>query len=457
MAYQWYKNKAGQYLSEQINQRGDYQMRKFMALSLSVVLLLSLASVALAQEGVTINFWHTGGSGALAEAVTYATTQFNDTIGKEKGITVVDTYIGGYDELTSKIMLSVQAGEQPQVAILANTMVGWFMEDGVLADMMPYAEADGFDVSNIMDPFMLTMGNRDGELHSVPFFRSTPILYYNKGMADAAGLEAPKTIEELEAFGKALHKVGDSGETEVWGFQILKDFGYYNAANLWQLGSSMFTEDGSKSPALEDGTMLKVLSDWRRWVDEGWCRSFDSTEQGAKMQELFFQGKLASFWMSTGGLRNVIKGCEENGVELGVTTFTTYDPEKPISMIGGGNVGIIGTGNSDEQIAASWEFIKFLMSDELVANTSITTGYVPVTKSVAEFPRLVEYWASNPMAKVAYDQLGDAIPQEFPYVPYLQDFTIVCWDASSLLIQDKSINAEEAVEYIKTNTAALFQ
>ena len=49
-------------------------MRKFMALSLSVVLLLSLASVALAQEGVIINFWHTGGSGALAEAVTYATT-----------------------------------------------------------------------------------------------------------------------------------------------------------------------------------------------------------------------------------------------------------------------------------------------------------------------------------------------------------------------------------------------
>jgi hypothetical protein len=60
------------------------------------------------------------------------------------------------------------------------------------------------------------------------------------------------------------------------------------------------------------------------------------------------------------------------------------------------------------------------------------------------------------MAKVPYDQLSTAKPQEFPYVSFLQDFTVVCWDASSLLIQDKSITAEEAVEYIRTNTANLF-
>ncbi len=39
---------------------------------------------------------------------------------------------------------------------------------------------------------------------------------------------------------------------------------------------------------------------------------------------------------------------------------------------------------------------------------------------------------------------------------FLQDYTIVCWDASSLLIQDKSLTPEEAVEYFKTNTADLF-
>ena len=99
----------------------------------------------------------------------------------------------------------------------------------------------------------------------------------------------------MEKFASALYKKDASGEVQVWGFECLKDFGYYNAANLWQLGSSMFNEDGTKSPALEDGTMLKVLSDWRRWVDEGWCRPFDSTEQGAKMYELFYPGQTGEF------------------------------------------------------------------------------------------------------------------------------------------------------------------
>ena len=434
-------------------------MKRIGSAVLMAVLLLSLVSFAPAMaqsEPVTVNFWHTGGSGALQEAVQIAVNKFNTTIGAEKGIRVVETYIGGYDDLSAKLQLSIQANEQPQVAILANTMVGWYMDDGVLADMAPYAQKDGLDVSNIMAPFMLTMGNQNGELHSVPFFRSTPMLYYNKGMADVAGLTPPKTIEELEAFAKALYKTDASGEVQVWGFECLKDFGYYNAANLWQLGSSLFNVDGTASPALEDGSMLKVLSDWRRWVDEGWCRPFDSTDAGAKLQELFFQGKLASFWSSCGSLRNIMKGCANAGIELGVMPFTTYDASRPVSEIGGGNVGIIGKNNSEEQIAASWEFVKMLMSDEVVANTSMTTGYVPVTNSVAGYPALTEYWAKNPMAKVPYDQLATAKPQEYPYVSFLQDFTVVCWDASSLLIQDKSITPEEAVEYIRTNTADLF-
>lgn len=432
-------------------------MKKLVSLVLALMMVLSLASVAsAADEPLIINFWHTGGSGGLQAAVQYAVEKFNTTVGAEKGIQVVETYIGGYDPLCSQTQLAIQAGEQPQLFIMANTQIGWFIEDGVLADMAPYAERDGWDMSNIMDCFMLSMGNQNGELHSVPFFRSTPMLYYNKGMADAANLTPPTTIAEMEDFAKALYKVDGSGEVQVWGFECYKDFGYLNAANLWQLGSSMFSEDGTTSPALEDGTMLKVLSDWRRWVDEGWCRPFDSTNAGSIMRELFSQGKLGCFWYSCGGLRNVMAECEASGVELGVMPFTTYDANNPVSEIGGGNVGIIAEGNTEEQIEASWEFIKVLMSDDVVANTHIATGYVPVTKSASVYPRLLEEWDKNPMTRVAYDQLGTAMPQEYPYVPFLQDFTVVCWDASSLLIQDKSLTPEEAVEYIKLNTADLF-
>ena len=32
--------------------------------------------------------------------------------------------------------------------------------------------------------------------------------------------------------------------------------------------------------------------------------------------------------------------------------------------LGGGSIGIIGKDHSQQEIAAAWEFVKFLMSDE---------------------------------------------------------------------------------------------
>ena len=67
-----------------------------------------------------------------------------------------------------------------------------------------------------------------------------------------------------------------------------------------------------------------------------------------------------------------------------------------------------------------------------------------------------KFWEENPLFKVAYDQVTTGRCQENPYSEYLQDFTQCCWDAVSLLIQDQSITAEEAVEHIRTNSAQFF-
>ena len=67
-----------------------------------------------------------------------------------------------------------------------------------------------------------------------------------------------------------------------------------------------------------------------------------------------------------------------------------------------------------------------------------------------------KFWEENPLFKVAYDQVTTGRCQENPYSVYLQDFTQCCWDAVSLLIQDQSITAEEAVEHIRTNSAQFF-
>lgn len=427
-------------------------MRKQVAILLA---LMTLTTVAFA-EPIVVNFWHTRGSGANYEVVQKSVEQFNSTIGAKKGIKVVETFVGNYAQILPKVQLAARSGEQPQLCVMGNTYVGYLIEDDLIADMMPYAKKTGYNVNNIATPFLQIKGNTNGQLYSMPYVRSTPLFWYNKTMADAKGLKAPTTVDEMIKFCKALYTVNPSTkEVQVYGLEILNDFGYYQGAMLQQLGSGMFSADGKTSPALNDGAMLKVLGDWRKWVDEGWCRSFDATNAETAMKDLFNQKKLAAYWASSGGMKNILNAAKEAGFQVGVANFPTYG--KPKAQIGGGQLCMVKTGNSQKQLEATWEFVQFLMSDEQVAQNAIGSGYLPVTKSVGTYKAMTDFWKANPLYKVAYDQLETSSCQETPYVPFLQDYIQACWDAASLLIQDRSINAQQAVDQIKKATAGFFK
>lgn len=427
-----------------------------MLLTLALVLSMSLVPAAFAEaEPITIQFWHHRGSGTQYECVTHAVEGFNSTVGQELGIVVEESYIGDYVQLFSQIQLAVQSGEAPNVVSAANTYTAYMLEDGMLVDMAPLAEAEDYDITgNLMDWLLEIGGNTDGQIHSLPYCRSTPLFYYNKAVADELGIEIGDmiTIDELVAFGEAAMQTDENGNVTRYGFEIFNDFGYYNAAWIYQLGSEYMAEGGG-CPALEDGTMLKVLTDWRDWVDVGWCRVYDATNAGDIAQTMLISGELASFMNSCAGLGNMMVAAEESGVEVGVAMFPTYDPDNHIAEIGGANIAILGADNSDEEIEASWEFVKYLMSDEEQFFNAKTSGYVACTKSIASYEPMVEYWEENPEFKVAYDQmLNYGRAQETPYVAVGQDFTQICWDTVSLLIAEQSITPEEAVEMIATES-----
>ena len=431
-------------------------MKKLLAVLISLAMLACVLPAAMAdEEPIHIKFWHTRGSGANYEVVQHSVNTFNETIGKEKGIVVEEVYSGSYNDILPATQLAIQSGESPQVVVSGNTFVNYLLEDGVLADMAPLAKSTGWDTANLLQPFQEIKGNTDGTLYSLPYVRSTPLFNYNKTMADAKGLTAPTTVDEMVEFCRALWQK-DGENTSVYGLCILNDFGYIQAANLYQMGSAYLNEEGNACPALDDGAMLKVLGDWRAWVDEGWCSPFDATNAGAMATEMFAQQRLACLVYSSGGLSTMTKNAADNGFELGVAQYPTYDADKRIAEIGGGNICIIAEGNTDEQIAASWEFVQYLMSDEMVTYNTTMTGYVPTTYSVANYEGMQKFWEENPLFKVAYDQVTTGRCQENPYSEYLQDFTQCCWDAVSLLIQDQSITAEEAVEHIRTNSAQFF-
>ena len=82
-------------------------MKKLTTLVL-LVLVCCFTCCALA-ENVTVEVWHPRGAGANGEMIAASVAEFNDTIGAEKGITVVETFQGGYGEVVTATMNAVAA------------------------------------------------------------------------------------------------------------------------------------------------------------------------------------------------------------------------------------------------------------------------------------------------------------------------------------------------------------
>ena len=431
-------------------------MKKLLAFCLALTMVIGLVTVAAqADEPIEILFWSTRKSGGNLKVVEHEVETFNETIGKELGIHVTHEPQGGYPEIWAA--LSTAAGNvAPDVVALGNTYIPYALGEDMLADMAPLAAADNYDLAgNLMSWVLDIKGNTDGEIHSLPYIRSTPVLYYNKGLADELGITINQqiTIEELENFGRAAMLKDEQGNVTRYGFELLKDFGYYNAAWIYQLGSQFIAPEGG-SPSLEDGTMLKVLSDWRRWVDEGWCRPFDASSQADGALQEFKAGRLAAYVNSCSAMAGIIQNAKESGIELGVAMFPTYDKDNHVAEIGGGNIAIISEGKDDAKIKAAWEFIKFVMSDSEQYFNSINTGYCPCTLSVANDPEMAKFWEENPFYKVPFDQLNTAgRGQELPALNNAQDFIQLCEDTAGRLIQAQETTPEEEVKRLTEGAA----
>lgn len=429
-------------------------MKKRISLVLALMILLSLCSFARAeQEPLHIEFWHTRGSGANYEVLKNSVDTFNATIGKEKGIFVEEIFQGGYADIVPKLEMASQSGGMPAVGVTSGVRASILLDDGLLADMAPYAAKTGFDFSVFFESLLDVPGNENGQIRSLPYVRSTPVFYYNKTMADAKGLKAPETVDELEAFAKALNTYDPATGDGCWGFELLNDTTYLQGSFLWQLGQPLVGEGGT-APCLE-GSLLKLFTDWTRWIDEGWCRPFDSTGAQNTATEMFCQGKLACFVASCGSLSNIYKFSKEAGIELGVSYYPTYDIDNRAVSIGGGNI-ILMAGNSEEVTSAGWEFIQFLMSDDMVAAEAIGSGYLPTTKTVENNEAMAKFWEENPLFKVAYDQLAWGHCEETPKFLDRTEFKTNVSNVTSQLIQERNITPEQAIEQIKSISAHLF-
>lgn len=318
--------------------------------------------------------------------------EFNESQNK---IHVTAEYQGDYDQLHSKTKSAITAGEAPEVTIVEIASIQDFGKSGIIEDLTPFVEKDKLDVKDYQ-PGLMENSYIDNKLYALPYLRSTPILYMNTSLLEAAGLDAagPKNWAELEDYCRKLSKDGVVGM--VYPINIWMTEGF-----LAQAGGTMLNSDNTKA-TVNSAEMIKGLEFLKKMNDEGIIKIVTGTEGSDKSKIDFKNQKSAMFFSSTADLTYNLQVAEESGFKLN-SAFMPAD--KNYGVPTGGSNMVMTSGLSKEKQDAAWEFIKFMTDKERTIEASKNTGYLPTRISAVNSEEMQELYKEKPQFKVAVDQL----------------------------------------------------
>ena len=386
-------------------------MKKFLGIVLALALLLScMALPALAEVPLQLTmYFPVNVGGDAAKLIDQMTADFN---AENPDIQVQSVYTGNYDDTVTAIQTAIQGGNAPDLFVslatqrftMADTKMAMPLDDLIAADPEGQAFIDDFIDGFMLDSYV------DGSIYSIPFQRSTMVMFYNKDAFAEVGLDPeapPKNWDEMVEYAQKLtnenrYGVGialNSGSAQ-WAFT---GFSLQNCTN----GVGLMSADG-KEVYFNTPENIEALQLWLDLQNKYKCMA-PGIVQWTDLPTQFLAGEVAMIYHTTGNLTNI-----KNNATFDFGVCFLPAGRQYGAPTGGGNF-YITNGISEERQKAAWEFIKFCCSTERAAQWSIDTGYVATRESCYETQLLKDYYESFPEALVAYQQLPYAQPELTTY------------------------------------------
>lgn len=412
-------------------------MKRNLARMLSLVMALAIALTlvtvpAMADEVREVEFWHTltGVNGAAIEAIA---TEFNETIGKEKGIHVNAVYQGNDNSEKLKTLAQAQDfGNFPDIAQIAGAGIPSAMGYDSLVPVADLISREGNSITEAdIEPNMLRSYTYQNKLIGMPVSCSAILLYYNCDMFREVGLDPanpPTTIAEMaEAIEKLMIKDGDTVtryglNVAVRRYQMANWIGGQGEYNFFGDNEGGRTAPMTKVTFGEDGTLRAFLTEWEKVVKTGGFKAYEDD-----INEEFALQLFGMAIMSTARIGKV-NGLVGDNFEWNVAPLPKVNADdKGGIAVGGSCVVMFNPDKDDAQVDAAWEFVQFMVSAEQQFKFHQATGYIPVNKNVYDLPESDAWFVENPMYKIAVD----AIHASHPNVQ--EPFDIINWEIDTAI------------------------
>ena len=354
---------------------------------------------------VTITFYHTMGSN-LSDVLNLYIEEFNKLY---PNIHVQHEQVGSYDDVREQISTEITVSAQPNIAYCYPDHVALYNLAGVVATLDNLIESDitvtradgSTEVLGLTDEqkadFIEAYYNEgkqfgDGLMYTMPFSKSTEVLYYNKTFFDEHKLQLPTTWDELEALCAQIKAIDPESIP----------LGYDSEGNWFitmceQYGSDYTSATGDHY-LFDNETNRSFVKKFREWYQKGYLTT--QTLYGSYTSGLFTAESGTRSYMSIGssaGATHQRPAATADGTypfEVGIATIPQVNTSNKKVISQGPSVCIFKKDNPQE-VVASWLFVKFLTTSvSFQAEFSMASGYVPVLKSVSENPEYAKFIAN---------------------------------------------------------------
>ncbi len=362
------------------------------------VSMLSLTSMAAATE-LTM-FYPVAVGGPLTKLVDNLVNEFQ---AEHPDIKVKATYSGNYSDTMTKAMTALKGGNPPHLSVILSTEIFTLMDNKAIVayDDLVSSEQEKKWLDSFY-PALMENSRTGGKTWSIPFQRSTIVMYYNKDAFRKAGLDPekpPATWDELVEMGKKLVVKDGQGAVKQWGIEIPSTgYPYWMFGALTRQNSEVLMNDSGTETYFDKPGIVEALDFWQKLGKDHAIMPSGTIEWGTLRSD-FLEQKTAIMWHSTGNLTAVKKNAT---FDFGVAMLPAGKERG--TPTGGGNFYIFAKTTPEER-AAALTFVKWMTQPSRTAQWSIGTGYLGTRPDAYDTPEMKTYVKDFPPAAVARDQL----------------------------------------------------
>ena len=404
-------------------------MKKLIALVLAAMMLLCMAGFAAAEETKTLTIvaWDANTTG-------YLTAQKEAYEATHPGVTIeyIDVSSQDYDQKVATMLTNDKSDIYMVKDIPA--LLNWY-ETESCTDLNDYIANSNYDLSGFVG--METNYCFDGHQVALPFRSDFEILFYNKDLFDAAGVEYPNNEMSWEEYKEKALAVADPSK-EIYGTHYHT---WLSTAVNYTVADGVNTLiDGEYSDLAYFYEIIQELEDAEA------CMAYNEiSAAGLHYSGAFGNGNIAmmpmGYWYVATLITNIQEGTY-NVKNWGLASMPTKEGVAAGSTFGNLTGAMINEKSEKKDLA--FDYIAWLCGEE-GSKVTASTGNRPawVSEGVADVMSAIDGFPTDEGSKAAL--LPTYVAIEIPGSEYSSQISSILGEEHSA-IMTREITIEEGIE-----------